>query len=227
MLGPFVEFHIITVCTKKTQACHSRNSIYFSKGNFTRDKTYSTLHYTCFLDALLKYCKKRPFSKKVSPCCCWHARSKTNSRHSLWCSTCITLFTVLGSQRTKKVSLESLSNPLKYTKGKTSMHGLSVPRSPLHLFPGNQHSLPPGWTSGHMVCYHTPSIFKQRRTTQSGSEKESMQGGCIQGEPFNPKILSQMKTYRVMSGLNISLSSGGTNLSFSECRNIMRRYVLY
>ncbi len=54
--------------------------------------------------------------------------------------------------------------PLQCTEGNTSLHGVSIPGSPLHLLPGNQHSLPPGGASAHMAGDHTPSTSKQRRT---------------------------------------------------------------
>ncbi len=67
--------------------------------------------------------------------------------------------------------------PLQCTEGNISLHGVSIPGSPLHLLPGNQHSLPPGGASAHMAGDHTPSTSKQRRTPRLGSEKASMQGG--------------------------------------------------
>ncbi len=67
--------------------------------------------------------------------------------------------------------------PLQWTEGNTSLHGVSIPGSPLHLLPGNLHSLPPGGASAHMAGDHTPSTSKQRRTPRLGSEKASMQGG--------------------------------------------------
>ena len=67
--------------------------------------------------------------------------------------------------------------PLQCTQGNTSLHGASIPGSPLHLLPGNQHSLPPGGASAHMAGDHTPSTSKQRRTPRLGSEKGSMQEG--------------------------------------------------
>ncbi len=67
--------------------------------------------------------------------------------------------------------------PLQCTEGNTSLHGVSIPGSPLHLLPGNPHSLSPGGASAHMAGVHTPSTSKQRRTPRLGSEKASMQGG--------------------------------------------------
>jgi len=74
--------------------------------------------------------------------------------------------------------------PLKSTEGNTSLHGVSIPGSPLHRLPGNHHSLPPGGAFAYetlILSYadHTPSTSKQRRTPRLGSdsEKANMQGG--------------------------------------------------
>ncbi len=66
--------------------------------------------------------------------------------------------------------------PLQCTKGKTSLCGVSIPGSSLHLLPGNHHSSPLGGTSSHMAAAHIPSISKQRTIPQLGSGK-SMEGG--------------------------------------------------
>lgn len=59
---------------------------------------------------------------------------------------------------------------------KNSLDGMYTLGSPLHLLPGNQHSSPPGGTSGHMASDHIPSISKQRRIPQLGfGKKESIE----------------------------------------------------
>lgn len=63
---------------------------------------------------------------------------------------------------------------LQYIEAK---HPCMISDSPLHLLPGTKYSLPPGETSGHMVGYHIIFISKQRRTPQTDSEKQHMQGG--------------------------------------------------
>lgn len=69
--------------------------------------------------------------------------------------------------------------PCNAPRGTTSLYGVSIPGSPLHLLPGNQHWLPPGATSGHGRCSSTFHLQAEKNPSIGLRKGECAGRNCI------------------------------------------------
>lgn len=101
-----------------------------------------------------------------------------------------------------------------------SLHGVSVPGSPLHLWPGHRiHCLQEGHRLIHLQAEKNSSIGF-RKGEYAGSSCIIIRD-CAANHVFTRRkcwkaTMSQMMTYTVIPGLSSSYSTGG-NRSFIHC----------
>lgn len=103
------------------------------------------------------------------------------------------------------------------------------------ILPGNQHSLPPGGTSGRMASDHTLFIYKQSGIPKWSLEKESMREGLrhhmrLCCKPFTYKaraVEGNTATNYDSWSQDHPFSLCETSLSFSASRNVKTCSVLH
>lgn len=86
----------------------------------------------------------------------------------------------------------------------------------LRILPGNQHSLPPGGTSGHMAGDHTLFIYKQKRNSRMEFGKWEYEGGIA--SPYEVVLQNHSLTKPEMWRATLpQIMTHGVKTTLSHC----------